>query len=81
MKNIKVTLCEFEAGYQPENMLDIDWPKVQKAIGEDHLQWIYKQPKEDCQLMLEFGPRSKKFLVVEFYNEQLAKTYALMWSQ
>lgn len=62
-------------------MLDIDWPRVQKAIGEDHLEWLYKQPVEDCQLMLEFSPRGKKTLVVEFYNEQLSKTYALMWSK
>jgi len=81
MKNIRVTLCEFEKSYEPDNMLDIDWPKVQKQIGEDHLEWIYKQAEEDCQLMLEFSPKGQKSLVVEFYNNQLAKTYALMWSQ
>jgi len=80
MKNIRVTLCEFD-DFEPDNMLDIDWPKVQKEIGEDHLQWLYNQPKEDCQLMLEFSKSGNKSLIVEFYNEKLSKTYALMWSK
>jgi hypothetical protein len=86
MKNIKVTLYEWKykntiKNSVPEDFFDIDWPKVQKEIGEDHIKWIWEQPKEDCQLMLELGNQGNRKLIVEFYNNKTAQTYGLMWAR
>ena len=86
MLNTKVILYEwnYEKSFVdkvPEDFLDIDWPKVQKAIGEDHIKWIWDQPKENCQLMLELNKKGNRALTVEFYNNKTAQTYGLMWAR
>ena len=81
MKTIKkVPLYEFYDNPIPDNMLDIDWPKVHKAVGVDQIEWINKQPYEDCQLVLEFDSDGTKRLVAEFYKSSTVKQYFLMWS-
>jgi hypothetical protein len=78
MKTTRIKLTEWfpaEGEY-----IDIDWPKVQKTIGKDQLEWLLKQPKDMCQLVLDKS-ESKVKLVVEFYNEHLLLSYHLMWAK
>jgi hypothetical protein len=78
MKTTRIKLTEWfpsEGEY-----IDIDWPKVQKTIGKDQLEWLLKQPKDMCQLVLDKS-ESKVKLVVEFYSEHLLLSYHLMWAK
>ena len=75
----KITLFEW-IEESPENILDIDWPRVQKKIGIDQLDWLSKQQEQDCQLLLEYNTLGIKTLVVEFYNDQILSNYGMMFA-
>lgn len=60
--------------------IEIDWPKVHKAIGTDHLEWLLKQPHNECQLMLERSDMYAR-LIAEFYDTKLLTAYHLMWAK
>lgn len=60
--------------------IDIDWPKVQKTIGVDQLEWLLKQPHDICQLVLDKA-ESKIKLVAEFYDDKTLTAYHLMWAK
>ena len=62
------------------NYLDIDWPKVQKTLGQDQLSWLLKQPKTYCQLVLDKSGANVR-LMAEFYDEKTLTTYHLMWAK
>jgi hypothetical protein len=78
MKSRRVVLTQWFP--QEGEYIDIDWPKVQKTIGVDHLAWLLKQPKDQCQLVLDKS-QSKVKLVAEFYSESLAVNYHLLWAK
>ena len=78
MKNNRVLLTEWLPS-EGEN-IEIDWPKVQRTIGVDHLEWLLKQQKEQCQLFIDKNQNKVK-LIAEFYNEQLLTAYHLMWAK
>ena len=78
MKNNRILLAEW-LPTEGEN-IEIDWPKVQRTIGVDHLEWLLKQHKEQCQLFIDKN-QSKIKLVAEFYNDQLLTAYHLMWAK
>ena len=59
--------------------IEIDWPKVHKTIGKDHLEWLLKQPHEICQLILERNDMYCR-LVAEFYSDKTITEYYLRWS-
>jgi len=80
MKNSKVTLFQWTLNEYPEEYFDIDWPAVHKECGEDQIEWINKQSNNDCQLSLEFFQGGKR-LIVEFFNNEVATTYHLMWAK
>jgi hypothetical protein len=81
MKTERIILTSWNwAVGEAENYLDIPWPKVQRAIGDDHLKWLLKQPKEHCQLMLDRTGTVIK-LVAEFYDDRTLLTYHLMWTK
>jgi len=65
---------------QESEVIEIDWPKVQKTIGLDHLEWLLKLPHDKCQLMLE---RNDMYctLVADFYDEKTLLSYHLMWAK
>jgi len=87
MKTTKVILHTWtNASHIDDLNLEIDWPRVQKEIGEDCLRWLLDQPKEHCQLVLENTDHydrmeSSRRLVAEFYNEKTAVSYHLMWAK
>ena len=60
--------------------IEIDWPKVHKTIGVDHINWLINQPKEICQLVLL---RNDKYcrLAAEFYDDRALTQYHLMWAK
>jgi hypothetical protein len=60
--------------------IEIDWPKVHKAIGTDHLEWLLKQPKNKCQIMLERKDVNCR-LIAEFYDQKVLAIYHLMWAK
>ena len=60
--------------------IEIDWPKVHKTIGVDQTNWLLKQSKTNCQLMLYRNDMYCR-LVAEFYNEQTLLSYHLMWAK
>jgi hypothetical protein len=78
MKNRRVVLTQWLP--QEGEYIDIDWPKVQKTIGVDHLEWLLKQPKDKCQLVLDKSQNKVK-LVAEFYSDSLAVNYHLLWAK
>ena len=81
MKSKKVLLTSWEwTTDEAAHNLDIDWPRVQRNIGSDHLKWLLAQDKESCQLLLETNSTCIK-LVAEFYNEHTLTTYHLMWAK
>ena len=80
MKNSKVTLFQWTLDEYPEEYFDIDWPAVHKESGVDQIEWINKQSNNDCQLSLEFFQGGKR-LIVEFFNNEVATTYHLMWAK
>lgn len=65
---------------EPEENIDIDWPKVHKRLGIDCVQWILSQAKTKCQLTVESG-QEKYTLVLEFYCEKLRREYAVLWAK
>lgn len=60
--------------------IEIDWPKVHKTIGVDHTEWLLKQPKNKCQLILERKDANCR-LIAEFYDQQVLAIYHLMWAK
>ena len=78
MKSRRVVLTQWFP--QEGEYIDIDWPKVQKTIGVEHLEWLLKQPKDQCQLVLDRS-QSKIKLVAEFYSDSLAVHYHLLWAK
>jgi hypothetical protein len=62
--------------------IDIDWPRVQREAGRDHVEWLLKQDHAQCQIMLEFDAiKQSQRLIAEFYDEALAVNYALLWAK
>jgi hypothetical protein len=81
MKTHRFNLLSWEyTTDESANFLDIDWPVVQKSLGQDHLSWLLKQPKTHCQLVLDKSGSNVK-LVAEFYDEKTLTTYHLMWAK
>jgi hypothetical protein len=78
MKSRRVVLTEWLPS-EGEN-IEIDWPKVQRTIGVDHLEWLLKQDHAQCQLVLERNDLHCK-LVAEFYLDSLAINYHLLWAK
>ena len=60
--------------------LDIDWPLVQQKLGLDQVEWLLKQDRNNCQLILDKSNINFK-LVAEFYNPKTLMTYYLMWTK
>jgi hypothetical protein len=82
MKINRITLTEWTI--DDSEYIDIDWPKVQKAIGSDHLEWLLKQPNNLCQLVLDKQSQlhsSNVKLIAEFYDDKLLTYYHLMWAK
>lgn len=87
MKTTKVILHQWtNASHIDDLNLEIDWPHVQKEIGEECLRWLLDQPNECCQLVLENTDHydrmeSSRRLVAEFYDDKTAVSYHLMWAK
>ena len=77
----RVPIFEFHESSPIESILDIDWPKIHAAVGIDEIRWLNSQHIDRCQMVLEVEPDKTKRLVAEFYDEELAKTYHLMWAK
>ncbi len=65
---------------QEEENIEIDWPKVHKTIGLDQTQWLLKQSRYDCQIILERRDVYCR-LIAEFYNEHTLLNYQLKWAK
>ena len=78
MKTSKIELLK----WLPEEgeYIEINWPKLHKTIGLDHTNWLLKQPKDLCQLVLERNDQYCR-LVAEFYNDHTLLEYHLMWAK
>ena len=78
MKTSKVELLK----WLPEEgeYIEINWPKLHKTIGLDHTNWLLKQPKNLCQLVLERNDQYCR-LIAEFYNDHTLLEYHLMWAK
>jgi hypothetical protein len=63
-----------------DDNIDVDWPKIQQLLGVDHVEWLLKQPREKCQLVVD--KTCEQFaLVAEFYDERHLVQYHLMWAK
>ena len=78
MKTSKVELLK----WLPEEgeYIEINWPKLHKTIGLDHTNWLLKQPKNLCQLVLERNDQYCR-LIAEFYNDHTLLEYHLLWAK
>ena len=63
-----------------KDTIEVDWPKVHKSVGVDLINWINKQPKEKCQLVVDKLNEDFK-LMAEFYDQQTLVAYHLMWAK
>jgi hypothetical protein len=63
-----------------KDIIEVDWPKVHKTVGSDLINWINKQPKEKCQLVVDKLNDDFK-LIAEFYDQQTLVAYHLMWAK
>jgi hypothetical protein len=62
--------------------IDIDWPAVQRQAGKDHLEWLLKQDKTRCQLVVENRENdTNHYLIAEFYDDRLVTEYWLLWAK
>ncbi len=60
----------------------IDWPAVQRQAGKDHLEWLLKQDKTRCQLVVENRENDNyHHLIAEFYDDRLVTEYWLLWAK
>ena len=79
MKTKRIALFEWEINSAQDN-IDIDWPKLHRAVGEELVQWILDQPITKCQLVVD-KVRDKHKLVAEFYDPKVLTAYHLMWAK
>lgn len=79
MKSNSVELYNWRFKNEPDT-IEIDWPKVHKKVGTDLINWIIKQPKDKCQLVVDKVQQEYK-LIAEFYDEHTLITYHLMWAK
>ena len=77
MKTSRIKLASWVS--DDEN-LDIDWPQIQRLVGADHIEWLLKQPKNLCQLVVD-KKESNHSLTVEIYDEKLLVEYHLIWAK
>jgi hypothetical protein len=77
MKHSKIQLFDWISN--SENV-ELDWPKIQRELGVDHLEWLLKLPKNDCQLVVEKHDENYA-LVAEFYDTRLEVEYHLRWAK
>lgn len=71
--NLIVVLYQWNQCIHNPN-IDIDWPAVHKFIGIETMNWILKQPKTSCQLIVEQVNDGHR-LILEFYNKAAAHAY------
>lgn len=76
MKTKRIKLFAWES---TEDRIDIDWPRVQREISREHVEWLLARKPEQCQLVVD-KVGNKFRLMAEFYNEQCLTVYHLMWS-
>lgn len=76
MKTTRIDLVNWTSF---EDNIDIDWPMVQRKVGKEKVEWLLKQPKDQCQLVVDKVLNDLK-LVAEFYDNKLLIQYHLMWS-
>jgi hypothetical protein len=79
MKTRKIHLAFWEETYESEN-IDVDWPRIQRELGQDHLEWLLSLPHERGQLMVERS-NGRYNLVAEFYDDVTAVDYHLRWAK
>lgn len=76
MKTKRIELLAWESNL---DSIEIDWPKVQRIVGLDHVEWLLQQETEQCQLVVDkIGNKFR--LMAEFYDDQCLTVYHLMWS-
>jgi hypothetical protein len=78
MKSNRIELLKWLP--EESEYIEINWPKVHKTIGLDHTEWLLKQPKDLCQLMLERNDMYCR-LIAEFYDDHTLLQYHLMWAK
>ena len=71
--------------YDPEENINIDWPRLHKTLGQDHIDWLLEKSK-DGQLTLHIeipeddsGPPVQR-LTAEFHSEAAKLEYGLRFS-
>ena len=79
MKSSRFELYHWRT-YNGKDIIEVDWPKVHKTVGVDLINWINKQPKEKCQLVVDKLNDDFK-LIAEFYDQQTLVAYHLMWAK
>jgi len=60
----------------------IDWPAVHRQAGLECISWLQSQDPVKCQLVIETRPKdSYQYILAEFYSDELATLYSLMWAK
>lgn len=79
MKTKRINLFAWDEQHDTA-YIEIDWPRVHRAVGTEQIQWLLDQPKTQCQLVVE-RVNNQCGLVAEFYHANTLTTYHLMWAK
>jgi len=63
-----------------QDNIDIDWPRVQRDLGLNQVEWLLKQSHDECQLFVDKSGNDFT-LTAEFYTSEVLLQYHLMWSK
>ena len=77
---MKIKRLKLASWYSNDDNIDIDWPKIQKLLGVEQVEWLLAQPHDTCQLVIDKVCENFD-LVAEFYDEKLLTYYHLMWAK
>jgi hypothetical protein len=73
----RITLYKWQS---KDDIIEVDWPKVHREVGSDQINWLLRQPSDQCQVVVD--KFNENFtLVAEFYNKQILVDYYLRWAK
>jgi hypothetical protein len=73
----RITLFKW---HSKDEIIEVDWPKVHREVGSDQINWLLRQPSDQCQVVVD--KFNENFtLVAEFYNKQILVDYYLRWAK
>lgn len=80
MKTSKIFLHKW-FGNSTDDYIDIPWPQVHQAVGQDTITWLRARDQTQVQLILEQARDGSQHLYADFYNLALRNEFALIFAK